>query len=250
MPKPRLITIPLSHYCERARWALDRAAVDYFEDKHLQRFHLTAVRKVAKTRTVPVLVAGDEVLTDSHDIVRFADAETTENLCEGLSSEDCELEKALEGEFGVETRRLVYDWMLPERKLLLKYNNIGASAFQNFAVHLISPMLERQVRKLFEINDKTVPRAKEVIAAQLDAVAARLDDGRPYITGEHFTTVDLTFASMAALLIMPPQYGSPFPPLEELPPHLRQEVESYRSHPAGAFAMKLYAGERGGPRSN
>ena len=26
---PRLITIPISHYCEKARWALERAEIPY-----------------------------------------------------------------------------------------------------------------------------------------------------------------------------------------------------------------------------
>ena len=36
----RLITIPISHYCERARWALQRAGVDFIEEQHLQMLHL------------------------------------------------------------------------------------------------------------------------------------------------------------------------------------------------------------------
>ena len=29
----RLVTIPISHFCEKARWALDRAGVDYVEQR-------------------------------------------------------------------------------------------------------------------------------------------------------------------------------------------------------------------------
>ncbi len=36
--RPRLLTIPISHYGERARWALDWAGVDYEETHHLQMF--------------------------------------------------------------------------------------------------------------------------------------------------------------------------------------------------------------------
>ena len=34
-----LITIPISHYCEKARWALDRARQPYVEVRHLPLFH-------------------------------------------------------------------------------------------------------------------------------------------------------------------------------------------------------------------
>ena len=35
----RLITIPMSHYCEKARWGLAHAGVEYVEEAHLQVFH-------------------------------------------------------------------------------------------------------------------------------------------------------------------------------------------------------------------
>ena len=30
----RLVTIPISHYCEKARWALERAGIAYREERH------------------------------------------------------------------------------------------------------------------------------------------------------------------------------------------------------------------------
>ena len=35
-----LITIPPSHYCEKARWALDYARIPYREERHPPLFHL------------------------------------------------------------------------------------------------------------------------------------------------------------------------------------------------------------------
>ena len=32
MAIPRLLTIPISHYCEKGRWALERAEIDYVEE--------------------------------------------------------------------------------------------------------------------------------------------------------------------------------------------------------------------------
>ncbi len=49
----RLVTIPISHFCEEARWALDRAGVEYVEQPHLQLVHVIAARSVGGGRTVP-----------------------------------------------------------------------------------------------------------------------------------------------------------------------------------------------------
>ncbi len=62
----RLVTIPISHFCEKARWALDRAGVEYVEHPHLQPVHVVAARLAGGGRTVPVLVTDEgEVLGES-----------------------------------------------------------------------------------------------------------------------------------------------------------------------------------------
>ena len=43
----RLVTIPISHFCEKARWALQRAGVPYVERPHLQIIHVLAARRAA-----------------------------------------------------------------------------------------------------------------------------------------------------------------------------------------------------------
>src|SRR5438270_1541709 len=88
-----LITIPISHYCEKARWALDRAGVAYREEPHLPLFHYTGTFRAGGGRTVPVLVTDDGVLADSTDIVAWADARRPGSLlpespAEALALED------------------------------------------------------------------------------------------------------------------------------------------------------------------
>src|SRR4029079_8849515 len=61
----KLITIPFSHYCEKARWALDRVGVPYEELGHLPLFHYVATYPRGRQRTVPLLVDGDTIVRDS-----------------------------------------------------------------------------------------------------------------------------------------------------------------------------------------
>ena len=69
----KLITIAFSHYCEKARWALERAGVAFDEDIHLPGFHYRAVKRAGGEKTVPVLVADGVTVRDSTDIVAWAD---------------------------------------------------------------------------------------------------------------------------------------------------------------------------------
>jgi glutathione S-transferase len=69
-----------------------------------------------------------------------------------------------------------------------------------------------------------------------------------YICGDRFTAADLTFASMLAplLLVQPEEgFGARMPSLNEVPFSFRRLVERVREHPAGAFALRMFAEERG-----
>src|SRR6476660_3987756 len=66
VPDPILVTIPISHFCEKARWALDRAGVAYEERPHVQVIHRFAARRAGGGSTVPVFVRSNgAVLTES-----------------------------------------------------------------------------------------------------------------------------------------------------------------------------------------
>ena len=67
----RLITIPISHYCEKVRWALDLLKIPYIEERHVPAFHLLATRKYGGS-SVPILVAKSGNFTDSTDILGSA----------------------------------------------------------------------------------------------------------------------------------------------------------------------------------
>ena len=243
----RLVTIPLSHYCERARWALEWCGVEYREEQSLQGFHARAVRRAGGKRTTPVLVGDGWSVADSAGIVVWADANAVPGRTlyptphrEAIG----DLERSLEGELGVEARRWVYHRMLPHRRLLLKYNAGRAPRHQRAAVALMFPVLRGKLVDYLGVTDEKVEAGLAAVHVHLDRVAAMLADGRRYLVGDRFSAADLTFAALAAPLVMPPEYGAAMPPIDELPAQLAAEVEAFRAHPAGAFVMRLFAHER------
>src|ERR1700745_4135464 len=70
----RLVTIPISHYCEKARWALDRAGLPYREVPHVQGIHNVASRLVGGKGTVPVLGRHYGAIGEAEEIVTWVDA--------------------------------------------------------------------------------------------------------------------------------------------------------------------------------
>jgi glutathione S-transferase len=75
-------------------------------------------------------------------------------------------------------------------------------------------------------------------------VAERLGDRRRYLCGEEFGAADLTFAALSAAVILPPGYGVALPQLSLLAPQTAQLVERAREHPAGRYALRMFAEER------
>lgn len=238
--KPQLITIPISHYCERARWALEHFGVDFVEDRHLQFFHRRATERVGGGST-PVLVHDGGVLTDSGEIVRWAAARGgDEAFCEA----DPELEQTLAGDFGAETRRLAYAWFLPERRLMLRYNNQGAPAWQGLTLRALYGPAMKRAKQFMKVGPDDVARGRALVLRTLDDLDARLDDGRPYLAGRRFSSVDLTFAALIAPTVMAPGYGVRLPSLDELPAEVAREAREIRERPAGRLALRLYADHR------
>ena len=130
-----LVTIPISHYCEKARWALERAGVPYRERAHVQGIHRVAVRRAGGRETAPVLVCGDRLLADSADILAFADerAEPARRLYPedpAAAAEVRVLEREFDERLGPHGRRWMYDRMRGQRGLVLAYNCTGVPGWE------------------------------------------------------------------------------------------------------------------------
>ena len=232
----RLITIPISHFCEKARWALDRAGLKYDEERHVQGLHRVACRRAGGGSTAPVLVLPDRVLSESADIVSYALGEPGE---EALA-----LERDFDEHLGPAGRLWMY-WSLHDRRdIAVAYNCTGVPAWQRRLFPLAYPLAIRFIDRELGVTDATAAHARGVVDATFDSVADRLADGRPYLLGEEFTTADLAFASLAAAVLMPEGYGVPLPSPEELPAQMSEAVRAWREHPAGRHALLMFERER------
>jgi glutathione S-transferase len=246
---PVLITIPISHYCEKARWALDRAGIAYRERAHLQVLHWIPVSRAGGNKTAPVLIWGDRVFADSADIVAEASAKAPPDR--GLYPDDpaaaAEV-RTLQGSFdarlGPEGRRWMYNALRGHRDIAVAYGCTGVPAWQRWALPFAYPVATRIIDRYLDVTPATAARSEAAVRATFDEVAGRLSDGRPYLCGERFSAADLTFASLASPLLMPPEYGVPLPQPEELPVAMAATVRELREHPAGAHALKMFREER------
>jgi glutathione S-transferase len=249
MSAPVLLTIPISHYGERARWALDRSTVAYDERHHIQGFSWVAALRAGRRKMLPVLVTESEVVTDSERIVRWADehgaALFPRNTAE--AEEVVTLSRRFADVFGVETRRVAYDSLFAAGDRLLSYNEGRAPTLQAATVRRAFWLARMFAVEYLGVRPDDVERAVGTVDRILDEVGERLRDGRRYLVGDAFSAADLTFAAMAAPCVLPDRYGVTLPTLDELQSPARARVASWRAHPSGQFALRLYE-ERPAPR--
>ena len=245
--QPRLITITFSHYCEKARWALEYRKIAFTEEAHLPTFHALPAFRSSRQRMVPVLVEGNTAIPDSTAILRWADAQRSAGprlYPDALADEILALEERFDRNLGPASRRWAYGFILRERELLLKIAEQGAPPWQHRTLPYIFPFARWLMRKSMRIDDAGIARSRQKLDRVFDDVAALLSDGRRYLCGDQLSAADITFAALAAPALMPAAYGSPLPPIRELPAKPRTEIAAYRAHAAGAFALRIYAEER------
>jgi glutathione S-transferase len=248
-PPLRLITIPISHYCEKARWALDRAELRYREERHIQGIHRVAARRAGGGATVPVLVTAEGAIGESHEILVWCDAHLAPERRLFPAEPDARAEvdalcRRLDDGLGPCGRRLIYVHMFRQRKLVFAFNDQGVPAWEDAMLRAGWPLLKRFVARALGIVPGIEARDEAAVFRELDHVAELLSDGRPYLCGERFGAADLTFAALCAPVIVPPEYGVALPQPDALEPATATLVQRARAHPAGRYALALFAEHR------
>jgi glutathione S-transferase len=240
----KLITIPFSHFCEKARWGLDRARLPYVEKGYAPVVHMLAVLPLG-SRTAPVLVDRGQIVRGSSAILELCDAQGDAPV--PLYPEDTATRREVEKlvarydiELGPATRLWLYSWALDDHEGLLRFSSAGLSPGQRRRLRRMLPAVARTLRMALSIGPETHERSARRADEELALVSERLSDGRLYLAGERFTAADLTFAALAAPILMPPGYGGGAitPPAE--PPALAAEIERWRETPAGRHGMAIY----------
>jgi glutathione S-transferase len=245
----RLITIPFSHYCEKARWALDRVGVPYVEEPHAPLFHYPFTQLRGGGRTVPVLVSRAGVFADSTDILRYADGFAPAG--QGLYPEDPaarrdveQLEDLFDRELGTEGRLWGYHQLLPRSDLAVRMLRAGTPPAEAAMLPFVFPFARAFLWRALGISEQRAARALECVERIFADVEARLDGGRPFLVGDRLSAADVTFAALSVPVLAPPEAGLPLDDSSGLPAAMTATIDRLRRRPAGAFALRLYRDHR------
>lgn len=248
MTTPTLFVFSISHYCEKARWALEYLGVD-----HRLRFiapgqHVRIARKLGLRRgSVPFLAAGDEVLQGSADIVAWAEAAAPAGA-PALSTDETrdacmEIERRLDEVAGVHARRLYYseavvDYPGMVRPLL----TAGLPAAQKLGFRLSWRLIRGLMIRGMDLGPSQRDESRDIVDRELDWLEEMLAGGRQYLVGESFSRADIAAASLLSPVALPAQHPA-YAGLET-PPRFAADLERWGDRPALAWVRDIYERHR------
>ncbi len=245
-----LITIAVSHYCEKARWALDWLKIPYIEESHVPIFHrLTTGRYGAKS--VPVLITATGVFKDSTDILHHIDgtSQGQQHLYPTdpeLRQEVEQLEELFDSKLGVHIRRWGYYYRGVDNRQAMREMWLGdAPKLEQVGFEIAFPVMSRLVRRVYDVSAANAASSLQEIRQIFELVGERLaDDKRGYLVGDSFSAADLTFAALAAPILQPKNHHNTKFLQKEIPPQVAEIVLELRQTKAGKYALRQYREQR------
>jgi glutathione S-transferase len=247
-PRPKLVTFALSHFCEKARWALDWHGITYDEISWPPGVHVILAKRCgAKGTTLPILLTGSEVIQGSTAIIDWADTKaknTVRSLTPGeQGAEAREIERRADEVIGIHVRRLAYSELLPGYANALKPALLHRSrGWHRVAGNLMWPITWRVMTRTYDTGPEAAAESREKLESELDWLDARLIDGRSFLVGEIFSRADLSVASLLANFAA----GTKVPkqPKMILPRTLATYIDRWRNRPVMLWVSRQYETQR------
>jgi len=250
--QPVLWHISISHFNEKARWALDFKRVSHRRRAIPGGFHMLAA--LALTRgaglTFPILVLDGEAIGDSTAIIGALERHHPEPA---LYPEDpserrraLDLEDYFDEELGPAIRLLGWHELTrdPARLTTLMDQFVPPSLRETkVALELSARFASTFTGLRYGVkSEEAAERSRQKVVAALDRLEAEIG-GKEYLVGDRFSVADLTAAALFYPLVLPPEgpeLGDPTEafqrfrePLQDRPGY-RWVGEIYRRHRAPA----------------
>lgn len=233
--RPFLWHLPVSHYSEKVRWALDHKRVPHDRRALIGGLHIPIALLITRGRsyTLPVLELDGDTIGDSTAIITALEERYPEPPL--YPSEPAQRARALELEdwfdtrLGPDIRRFVFHALRGNKAL-----------FDELAASQIPPALRRHSRlagaygraftglRYQTAGARHADEARNGVTEALDRLESELGENE-YLVGDRFTVADLTAASLFYPLVMPPEG-----PLQMDPPatvaDLRESLTNRRGY--------------------
>ena len=246
----KLYTFTVSHFSEKARWALDYEGVPYEEKVLVPGPHQLVTRRVARRTEVPLLEHEGRYVQGSSAIIdciadrlggtKLTPADPAER------AEAIELEKKLDKVFGRGVQQVLYSVLLKNRHTVIDLWSAGGPRWASAFYALAFPMVASAVKRMYKTGDaEGVAKAKERFSTTFDELDEVLSRQR-YFGGDMPNRVDITVAALLAPVCRVPEHRVKWP---AMPTELADFEASLRGRPTWNHVLRMYRDHRKPARS-
>ena len=223
-----LYQFPISHFCEKARWALDYKKLSYKTKNLLPGPHVKQVMSIAKRSEVPVLKHENTIIQHSNNIIDYLDSAFPDHMLTPVDEETrvkaLEWEAFVDQEVGPNLRTFFYHTLLEHPKILIPIFTYKGPWYGKILMKFFFPTLRLKMIKFMRLNDKTAAQAKQNLKLAIDKINQHLSKHQ-FLAGDSFSRADLAAASLLAPLVQPERYGLPWP--SPLPAPLQTTIDEW-----------------------
>lgn len=266
----RLITISVSHFCEKVRFALDHVEAKgdnpyyYTEDAHPPAFQAYETLKVSaqEASITPMIVLQEE--NDGEQKVIYESTRILQQFMPELYPEEIrsrieEVEADLGRRLGATVRCIAYYHLLSKSNVH-KYHDttVQLCADPNKVAKIESIVFDKFLEKGLAVGmKKALGIHTESYLASMEAlreVFAELSEHLDQSGGEYlldtdeksygFTAADLTLAALAYPLVRPPEMKNWLVSMDKLPPELNELTKELQATTLGQHVLKVYRKHR------
>ncbi len=238
----RLYTFGPSHFCEKARWALDLCGYEYHEERWAPGPHLLAARRLAPETSVPILRCAGGTIQGSDRIIDWLEKSGHPPWSLDLTAEESalatEIEQRADRGIGVAIRRLIYAMTLSRdggRSARQLFD--GVVWWQRPLARLMWPVTRRAIMRGLRASAGDVAEARAEVESELDHCDV-LADGRRFLVGDRFTRADIALASLLSPIARPAEH--PVYPRAPSSRVTEQLHAAYGERPSTRWARRIY----------
>lgn len=246
-PTPVLWQIKISHYNEKARWALDFKRIPHRRVSPMPQFGtVPAAWLMTRRTTLPVLRLDGRAIGDSTAIVAALEARWPDPPLYPADPVEraraLELEDFFDEQLAPQLRRLAWFTLASDARAYFETAYPDASPAYRALLRPAAKPVSWVVNRRFGITPQSAADARAQILAAFDRIEAEIQPSG-YLVGDAFSIADLTAAALTTPFLRPP--GRQYLPPQEPPEPLRSFTRELADRPGGRWVFDIYGRHRG-----
>jgi glutathione S-transferase len=243
---PVLWQLQISHYNEKARWALDYKRIHHLRRSLLPGLHAIKARRLTgEVDTTPVLTLEGRSIGDSTRIIAALEQRWPEPPLypedEAQRRHALELEEFFDEELGPHIRRAAYHELLPHPDEVVPLFTHDQRLPGRILIRATFPLLRAGMRKRMRIDADAAARSREKTVAAMDRLEEEIGPSG-YLVGDAFSVADLTAAALFYPVARPPEF--PYPSITDPPDSAREFLDPLAERPGGEWVAEMYRRHR------